>query len=349
MTKAISLEIYFLVQGLFPLEAYSIDEFELQTLLTNEALINQILEEYPLYFPLQVVNASFQKEGDKDSYFLVLTNKHFSLELDNNLIDINKESIDQYIKEYLLRLQDRLEKELKLITNMNIALPIAIAHANKNEKHDRILLGSVSNYHSNLKVYDYDEKLKKILTHRLSRRISIKSIEELGEKNSRFQRAMDFYYSSFITSDRNISFTLLFSALEALFNLENEEITVTEAIADSTSKILFVDEKKKKKVKFKIKDYYDRRSYFIHGNEPKEITEKKEFDLREIVRQVLLIYWQISITEKITNPLEIADFITKNKEDDLDLVLQSFIIFLKDNDFKNLHSEILSLIKDNIM
>lgn len=183
-----------------------------------------------------------------------------------------------------------------------------------------------------------------MLSHRLSRRISIESLEESGLKNSRFKRALEFYFNSFMASNTSVNFTLLFSSLEALFNLESDKIT--ETIASSTSKIMFVDERVEKKIKYKMKDYYDRRSSYIHGNEPKEITEKRQFDLREIVRKVILIYWQISMTENIFDSKKILEFINDNKLTDLNLSLQLFIKHLEDGEYKDMYDDMLDIIAD---
>ena len=51
------------------------------------------------------------------------------------------------------------------------------------------------------------------------------TIAELKDKNSRYKRALNFYNNSFDSSDIGVRFTLLFSSLEALFNITAENIT----------------------------------------------------------------------------------------------------------------------------
>lgn len=343
MTKVINFEVYFLVQGLFPLDAYTIDSFELQTIETNEEALEDILNSDPLYAPLHLIKASFQEKGAKKSHYLILACSNYPLEVQSNSENLDEEYIKRQITNKIFNLREHLEKELKLITNIDIALPVVVAKS-IDEEFEAISTCLFSGYSSSISISQYDEQLKKMLSHRLSRRISIESLEKSGLKNSRFKRALEFYFNSFMASNTSVSFTLLFSSLEALFNLESDKIT--ETIASSTSKIMFVDERVEKKIKYKMKDYYDRRSSYIHGNEPKEITEKRQFDLREIVRKVILIYWQISMTENIFDSKKILEFINDNKLTDLNLSLQLFIKHLEDGEYKDMYDDMLDIIAD---
>lgn len=345
MSKVINLKVSFLVQGLFPLEAFDIDGFNLQTRVINEEMVSNILKDNPFYAPMSLIPAAFQEHGAKESKFLCLINENYILEINNKQNALDRKQITEYIQENLESIRGYLEKELKLITNIDINLPIAVAKAINIDEFGPVSVTLVNNNNSNINISQYTENLKNLLSRRLSRRISIKSLEELGLKNSRFQRALEFYYSSFIPFNRSIRFVLLFSSLEALFNLESKNVTAS--VASSTSKILFVDEKKERKISYKIRDYYDRRSYYIHGNQPKEVTEEQEFDLREIVRKVILIYWQIASTQNLADPKQIVEFLNENKQKDLTLTLQLFIKHLEDEDYKDLYNEMMEMLPNN--
>lgn len=344
MAKEITLRVEFLVQGLFPMEAFTFHNFELQTIKTDEELFEGILKDNPLYAPQHLMNATFQEGRAQNSRFLSLTNSNYTLEIDHNQDNWDKEQVNKYVQEKLRLLRDSLERELKLITNIDIALPVAIAKASNTEEFGSIFVGLISGHNSSMKVFQYTEKRKDLLSRRLSRGISMDSLDELGDKNSRFERALEFYFSSFVTSNKSISFTLLFSSLEALFNLTGKR--VTHSIASATSKILFVDEAEEKNLYGKIKDFYDKRSFYIHGNEPKDITEEIEFELREIVRKAILIYWQISLTENLEDSRKLVKFIEENKQNDLNLPLKLFIKHLEDKDYKDLYNDMIGIIEN---
>lgn len=78
-------------------------------------------------------------------------------------------------------------------------------------------------------------------------------------------------------------------------------------------------------MKSKIINYYDIRSSYIHGNEPISITDENEFDLREIVRKVLIIYWYISLGYRINSSEEMEQFLDKNATSELPPNTKSFI------------------------
>ncbi len=79
--------------------------------------------------------------------------------------------------------------------------------------------------------------------------MDIKPSQNWSNKN--FKRAVDFYIDSFTPLNVGIRFTLLFSALEALFNISKKDISKT--IAKYGSKILFVNADNRKKYKLEIK------------------------------------------------------------------------------------------------
>lgn len=96
---------------------------------------------------------------------------------------------------------------------------------------------------------------------------------------------------------------------------------------------------KKKKYFFKIKDFYDKRSKYIHGNTPLIITKENEFDLREIVREVLLNYWYISMFYNIDKAEDMLIFIDNNTQNTIDLQVQLFIKALHMTNYQTFYAE----------
>ena len=64
-----------------------------------------------------------------------------------------------------------------------------------------------------------------------------------------------------------------------------------------------------------LSDYYGKRNFFIHGNNPIKIHNSDEYKLREIVRKILLVYWMIMVTEKIESPKDIKKYLDENQNE----------------------------------
>lgn len=336
----IKLYLQFLVQGLAVISGYSIRDFELREVEVDKLWIEEIIEKNPNYMPLILINSIYEKQSNK-SYYQCLVNSDFELSIENNNICNNR--INEIVATKLREIQENLERELKLITNNDIILPIGLARGH-DEEVGPISVSLYSHKTSKEKTSNYNsDKYITRLCQRLNKNISIDSLNKLGVKNSRFERSLEFYFSSFDINNISVSFTLLFSSLEALFNIDKQAIA--NSIANGSSKILFLDKKNEKKMFFKIKAFYDKRSRYIHGNEPDIITEENEFDLREIVRLVILMYWQISIINDFSESSEIISFINKHDKDSINPLLKSFKFIIDDCGFDEAVENILLLIE----
>lgn len=220
-----------------------------------------------------------------------------------------------------------LERKLRLITGIGITLPV-VKVSLFDEKGDSYSCMTGTTWKvSNIEVKDYDNDLKYKLSHNLQLRINDDAIKELEEKNIRFGRALDFYVNSFDSSNIGVRFTLLFSALESLFNIDKEGIT--KEISNYSSRMLFLSSNEKSSVRNKIFDFYDKRSCYIHGNSADELTADDEAELRSYVREILIIYWDISITYEIYDPQEIKALIDSTDRNSLNLQVQLFIEYLR--------------------
>ena len=130
-----------------------------------------------------------------------------------------------------------LEKKLRLITGIGITLPVVKVNI-FDDKGDlySCMTGSIPKF-SNVEVRDYNDDLKKKLSDNIQLYITDDAIKELEEKNERFKKALNFYVSSFDSTAIRNRFILLFSSLEALFNISKEDIT--KELTEYSSKILF--------------------------------------------------------------------------------------------------------------
>ena len=153
---------------------------------------------------------------------------------------------------------------------------------------------------SRLSVRDYDEDMKNILSQRLSFYIADSTILDLENKNVRYKRALNFYLKSFESQVIGIRFTLLFSSLESLFNITGDEIT--KEVSNYASNILFLNSKQRCSSKWKLSTYYGIHSRYIHGNDGYELTSKQENELRDYVREILILANIVSyITKFVQN------------------------------------------------
>lgn len=149
----------------------------------------------------------------------------------------------------------------------------------------------------------------------------------MEEKNERFKKALNFYVSSFDSTAIRNRFILLFSSLEALFNISKEDIT--KELSEYSSKILFLSRKKRKSVRYKIREYYKIRSGYIHGDFDYHLTIEDESILRGYVREILIIYWNISTTYRIYDPQKIKALIDCTDRYNLNLQSQLFVKCLR--------------------
>lgn len=329
-----------LINGLFPMVKYKIDGYIEKTGKYDENIVD-INHPDSIFYRNGHLSFSTYSPKDKDGIFYEYfeNDELFELDVDEETFKDNYKLQKFYLKKIIEQVS-RLELKLRLITNLNIGLPIFKVTIYDKNKDVITYAGYSTAQSSNLMIWDYNDKLKELLGKRLEINISDKALLELEEKNDRFKRAMSFYNSSFLPIDKSIRFVLLFSALEALFNLNEEDKIITDEISRYASKIQFLSSKKEKNMYYKIADYYDIRSTYIHGNNPRPITTENEFDLREIVRKVLIIYWYISLNNMINNSEEMKMFLNRITQKNLSLGTQMFIKCIFTLNYRETYKEI---------
>jgi len=334
------MKIYYrikiLVNGLFPMKNLNYDGYVQKIEKIDKNVINTENDESIFYMEGNLTNSTFSIEDKKGSWYVYFENKGlFELEIINEN-NITKEKISDIVLDDAWDRVELLENKLKLLTNLNITLPVFKVRIYNENKKLLASCGMTRNNFNYLHASDYDDSLKKILEERIKLKLSNEELINLKKNNSRIDRALKFYYDSFSPENIGVRFTLLISSLESLFNFNIEGTTIIDEISSYSSKILFLDEKKIKNFKMKIIDYYDIRSYYIHGNDPKLITTKNEMDLREIIRKIILIYIKLSIKYNINDPFEMRRFLDNTNINNLDKETQLFIEYLHKNDLKSI-------------
>lgn len=327
-----------LISGIFPMLNFKIDGFMEKTGLYNENMINVNDSNYIFYSSGYLLNSIYSCQEKNGNYYEYLESEELTK------YEVNKEATKNEIERRILKEQfnkvNLLQKKIRLITGLGITLPVFKTTIYNAEGNFYTYVGGINKEIPRLSVKDYNEDMKDKLNQRLHLYISDSAILNIEEKNVRYKRALNFYLKSFESQDIGIRFTLLFSALESLFNITGEQIT--NEVSTYASNILFLNNKQKKSSKWKISTYYNMRSRYIHGDDDYELNENKENKLREYVREILLIYWNISVVYNIFTPQEIKNLINNTNPSNLDIQVQLFIKYMRTppKKYKELYNQI---------
>jgi hypothetical protein len=314
-----------LISGIFPMVDFKLDGFVEKTGLYNENMIDANDSDYIFYSSGHLLNSMYsckEKEGNHYEYFE--NEEMIKYEVDDEIsrTDIEKKILDEQFEKVNL-----LQKKIRLLTGIGITLPVFKTNIYNDRGDFYTYVGGINWEVSRIAVSDYDTELKTKLEQRLHLYIADSTVINLEEKNIRYKRALNFYLRSFESQDVGIRFTLLFSALESLFNISGDE--VTKEVSTYSSNILFLSSEERSKSKWKISTYYDIRSRYIHGNDGYQLTAKQESELRDYVREILLIYWNISMVYNIYDPQNIKELINNTKRNNLDIQVQLFIKYMR--------------------
>ena len=314
-----------LISGIFPMVNFKIDGFVEKTGIYNENMINVNDPDYIFYSSGHLLNSMYSCKGKEGNYYEYFENEELiKYELDE---EVSRSELKKRILDEQFNKVNLLQKKIRLLTGLGITLPVFKTTIYNDEGNIYTYVGGVNWELSRLSVKDYDENLKNKLDQRLHLYICDSTILSLEEKNVRYKRALNFYLKSFESQDIGIRFTLLFSALESLFNITGGEIT--KEVSNYASNILFLNSKQKHSSKWKISTYYGIRSLYIHGNDGYELTTNQEIELRDYVREILIIYWNISVVYNVFDPQKMKDLINNTKRDDLDMRVQLFIKYMR--------------------
>lgn len=313
-----------LISGMFPLRNFKIDGFVEKTGIYDDKMINTNNPEHIFYSAGYLLNSCYQCVGKEELNYEFFESEELAEHEVND--GLNEYEIQKFFLKEQAHKIGLLQEKIRLLTGLAITLPVFLTTIYKDDVF-YTSVGSITWATTNLRVYDYDDAMKLALQNRLCFHIADSAIAELKEKNPRYKRALQFYANSFDSSDIGIRFTLLFSSLEALFNITAENIT--NEVSKYASKILFLDKQKAESSKWKIIDYYNIRSRYIHGNDGFEITKEIECNLREYVREILLIYLNISMVYNIVDAQGIKELLDRVDNNTVNTQVQLFVKYLR--------------------
>lgn len=333
-----------LCYGFPPIEGSFIsDNFELKDYKLGSNLYDS-KNEYGGFNPsLYLYNCCYQVKGDDSIYYNCFES------IEDLIVNVpikfkDKYEIQNYImnKTEIVTISNIFEKKLRLVFNVRIVFPIRIIkiYDMAGKSYGTITLtkdfpGVNWQYTSNKQIFEFNSHFK----------TSLKEFIDLEKKNVKFERAMNYFNSSFDSSSVSTRYTMLFSALEAL--LIRGKTQVTEKLALRTSHILkCIDPNIEKETYSEIKKMYDIRSKYIHGSKKNAIMIRDEEKLRKYVREVLIIYWMYAQNNKLT-----ANQIINNLDNDkrIDYLTSSSAKYMRTLDFHKAYSNVCEEISQGIM
>lgn len=125
-----------------------------------------------------------------------------------------------------------------------------------------------------------------------------------GHHNAKFRQMKHLYLSSYLTDDANLSFVMLSVVLEMLFGGNSE---LSYRISRGVGMFLSTDREEARNLFVRMKKLYDMRSKYVH--EGKRVKDEQLFELREIVRRVIVLMFERGMHK--------PDFDFKNFSDEL--------------------------------
>ena len=162
--------------------------------------------------------------------------------------------------------------------------------------------------------------------------------------NNYFNRALEFYNDSFDSEKITNRYILIFSSLEAIFNLDTED--VTEKISRYSAKLLAEDDKNEyNKIYKDIKTLYNKRCKYIHGSKTNNIKEDDEKLLRKYVRKIIIAYWHIILITK-KNSKEILKYLDSDEK--LDIQVRLLISVMNSNSFTEQQHRVVDIVEKEL-
>lgn len=329
-----------LVNGLNIIGEYTIDGFSLKIGSLNEDYFKTKLihDENGMNLNINLYINSCLTDYEKLTYRYFESNDFIEFEVPNKAkIDIDNANELLKNNDAIINKVYDLERKLRLILNIPLLFQIIyieIFDTNKNYMFYIQANKQISNW--NRLTYNLDPKE----FHNNSRfKLDFNSLK--NTKNNYFDRALEFYNDSFESDKISNRYILIFSCLEAIFNLDTENIT--EKLGRYSAKILSDNNQEMyNKIYEDIKKLYKKRSDYIHGSKTGNIKDQDEKILRSYTRKIIIAYWIIILYTKKTAK-QILKYL--DSEEKLDMQVRMVITTLNSNDFSSQQHNLLQLLE----
>lgn len=323
--KKMYIKYKILVNGFNPVEAYTIDGFTIKKGTFEKKMFDMKYnpDSMEINLNMNLYLISCLNDYEKLTYNYFESNELIEIEVSNKITKNNLSKVFNN-KEIIDRVTD-LEKKIRIIFNIPILFQsINIEFYDENKKY-------VGTYQFNRPMSDWNRLTYNLPTNEIynNSRFKMSYNAMKSTNNNYFNRAIEFYNDSFDSEKITNRYILIFSALEAIFNLDTED--VTEKISRYSAKLLAEnDEIEYTKIYKDIKTLYNKRCKYIHGSKMNNIKDEDEKLLRKYVRKIIIAYWYIIlITQK--NSKEILEYLDGN--DKLDIQVRLLISAINSNSF----------------
>lgn len=342
--KIIYVKYKILVNGLATTNKFSIDGFTLKSSNFDKKLFNN--EKYNkdkkgIDFNINFYLQSCMFDYKKLSYNYFESDDYEEFEIANKYIVNSKTSTKllQKKKEIYDKVDD-LEKKLRLILNIPILFQIiSIEFYNENKEYLCSVQGNRQFSFWNRLTYNIEPE-----EFANNSRFGMDYNFVKNTNNEHFNRALEFYNDSFESDKISNRFILIFSALEAIFNLDTEEIT--EKLSKYSAKLLAENvESEYNKIYTDIKQLYKKRCDYIHGSKNNNIFDKDEKLLRYYVRKIIISYWILILNTKMTAK-QILKYLDGNEK--LDIQTRLFISTINSKSFTEQQYKVIDLIEKEL-
>lgn len=342
--KKIYIKYKILVNGFSTVSEYKIDNFSLKTGQINEEYFSKkhnITKDETMKIDFNSYIYSCISDY-KNLYYRYFENEEFIEYEISNKTNISKDNVFNILDKYPLIISniDDLERKLRII--FNIPLMFQNIHID---------------VYDNSKIYICNVQLNKLIStwNRLNYNIS----PEEASNNSRFHfdydsmkatgnnyfnRALDFFNNSFESEKIEVRYILLFSCLEAIFNLTAKDITTR--LASVSAKLLAENNQVFFEQVFKdIKKLYEKRCNYIHGSKLNNIMEDDEKNLRRYTRKIIIAYWTIILNSNMTAK-QILEYLENDEK--LDIQIRMIITALNSDDFSSQQQRLLDFVEKKL-
>ncbi len=341
--KKIYVKYKILVNGLHTTTPYTIDGFTLKSANFDKSIIIDKYDENKegVDFNLNIYLESCLTDYEKLSYNYFESDNYEEIEVSNKAI-INSKTVTRLLQskmEIYNRIND-LERKIRLILNIPLIFQIVCIEFYDEEKK---FLTAVQ---GNRQLSFWNRLTYKMNPEEFANnsRYGMDFNAMKSTDNNQFNRALEFYNDSFESEKITSRYILIFSALEAIFNLDTED--VTEKISRYSAKLLAEgDEEEYKQIYSDIRKLYKKRCDYIHGSKTNNILEADEKLLRFYVRKIILAYWTIVLYTKKTAK-QILEYL--NSDEKLDLQVRLFISALNSKNFSEQQHRVVDIVEKEL-
>ena len=335
------LKYKILVNGLNVKGTYNIDGFTLKSGRFEKNMFNGNYDykNDGMYIDMNSYLLSCMTDYEKLSYNYFESDEFEEIYVSNK---ITKNTVCEIIKRNS-KIKEKvidLEKKLRLILNIPLLFQFVIVEFYDKDKE------YINSCRLNRAISYWNRLTYKISPEEFHNNSRFKMNFEYmkNTNNNSFNRALEFYNNSFESEKISNRYILIFSALEALFNLDSAN--VTEKISKYSAKLLAENDKEEYVSIYKdIKRLYKNRCEYIHGKNRNSIKETDEKLLRFYVRKIIIAYWYVIIYTKKTSK-QILEYLDSNEK--LDLQVRLFIKCINANNFTEQQHKLVNAVEDEL-